>query len=827
LEGRWAKRPKNKREDIVMKNVNSIPLAAAILLAATGVSAQQRSGLMLEEVIVTARKIEENLQDVPLSITAFSAQEIESAGINNLYDLANFTPGLTFSNVQGDFLSVPVIRGMAPTAILGRENNAAFFVNGVFVSARSGLNFSQLDLERIEVVKGPQAAMYGRNSFAGAINFVTAKPTDEFQGKAELTLGDDERRLASVSVSGPLVEGKLRGRLALLDDQWSGSYNNAVQGGPDVGGYDYQTAQGSLYWTPADNFEAILTAYVSNDQVSDAATSAVPANCEDTGGRFQNFCGELPSISENDLSFIGPAVGEDRDVIRANLSLAWDVGAGTITSLTGFDKVQQSSQLDGSRGDPATRYAYQTSISVFPGAFVLDAFDARLLQFGGYGETEDLSQELRFTSNEDRRVRYSVGTYLFSTESSGTPGGVESLDPTPPFIFGNLCPCIEFGPGSGIGFAPTIFPGGPSVGDLVFSSYFAGTNVVNSTTLVEEVDSWAVFGSLEADFTDRLTGRVELRYTDEEKTVDDLTPNNTDFNNSWDFLTWRAGLDLNLNDDVMLYASISQAEKSGDFDSATVTNINNQQSLFVSLLDPEKNLAYELGVKGTYLDGRLRTDVAVFYTDWSQIVIPQLRDTDANGIQLTLPVGIDQNGGDATITGIEANVQYAFTDTLTGQLGFTVTNAEFDRAQIESFADWPSFSPNGDVAGNKILRQSETQGNASLNYRRPMRNDLEFFMRGDVLYQGKQYVGAPNQAIVPAHTYVNLRLGLDSERFTLELWGENIFEDDNPIAAYREVYFGNALPGAATGSFSTFFPIRFTVSHPRLRQVGITGRVRF
>ncbi|MBW7931176.1 MAG: Plug domain-containing protein, partial [Gammaproteobacteria bacterium] len=115
----------------------------------------------VQEIIVTARKKAESLRDVPVAITAFSAESIEEAGIRDLDDVAELTPGLSFFNAQGEFLAVPVIRGMAPTDIFG-ENNAAIFVDGIYVSGREGLNFSQLDVERIEVVKGPQSALYGR-----------------------------------------------------------------------------------------------------------------------------------------------------------------------------------------------------------------------------------------------------------------------------------------------------------------------------------------------------------------------------------------------------------------------------------------------------------------------------------------------------------------------------------------------------------------------------------------------------------------------------------------------------------------------------------------
>ena len=209
-------------------------------------------------------------------------------------------------------------------------------------------------------------------------------------------------------------------------------------------------------------------------------------------------------------------------------------------------------------------------------------------------------------------------------------------------------------------------------------------------------------------------------------------------------------------------------------------------------------------------------------------MIPQLLIVDPIGVALTQTVSLDMNAGDATVVGVEAAFDYAFTDYFTGKLGFTVTNAEFDNAKIESFADFPSFAPEGDVSGNKLLRQSEVQANATLDYRRPLRGDTDWYVRGDVLHTGKQYLGAPNQAEIPAHTYVNLRIGIDSERYSLELWSENLFDDDSPVAGFRDVYFTNALPGGGPGGFfDTLFPFRISLSHPRRRQVGVTGRVRF
>ena len=810
-----------------------VGFVAAFVLASPvflGTANAQEGAVALEEIVVTARRVEERLQDVPLAITAFSAAEIQAAGIDNLDDVANFTPGMTFSNLLGEFLPVPVIRGIAPTAILDREQNAAIFVDGVYVSGREGLNFSQLDLERIEVVKGPQAAMYGRNSFSGAVNFVTARPTDEFRGKAELTFGDRGRLTASGAVSGPLVEDKLRARVAIILNQWDGSYENQVPDGPDIGGFEYETVQGSLYWTPTEHFEAGLLLYTSKDHVDVSAVTSLTANCENVsarGMRLANYCGELPSIGKNDLSILTRATGEERDVDRANLTLKLDTALGEFSALSGFSKVEQTFLYDGSRGNPATTYAYQSFIPIRPPAFVLGTFDAELLQIGEPDSTEEFSQELRFTSPEDRSWRYSLGAYFYSVEKKEGDDGVAGQTPLPRG-FARFCPCVEFFPGGG--FALTPFRGARfSIGDGAFRPWFSGPrgDVSREVVAMLETDAWSVFGAIDADFSEQLTGRVELRYTDEEKHSQDFV-SASDLMNSWDFISWRATLDYKAGENTMYYASIAGAAKSGAFDFDTEDNVNGETVSVVSYIDPEENTSFELGVKGTYLGGRLTADIAVFHIDWSEIVIPQLFNLDPNGIALTQPLGLDTNAGDATVTGLEASFAYAITENLGGSLGFSLTNSEFDDAQIESFADLPSYAPDGDVSGNELLRQSAVQGNLTLNYRRAFRNDMEWYVRSDVLYTGKQWVGAVNQAEVPAHTYVNLKIGIDAERYSVELWSDNLLDDDKPIAAFRDVWFANALPGGGAGGiFDTFFPWRLTVSHPRRRQVGMTLRVNF
>jgi iron complex outermembrane receptor protein len=150
----------------------------------------------------------------------------------------------------------------------------------------------------------------------------------------------------------------------------------------------------------------------------------------------------------------------------------------------------------------------------------------------------------------------------------------------------------------------------------------------------------------------------------------------------------------------------------------------------------------------------------------------------------------------------------------------------YDNAQVQSFIEFPTYSPTGDVSGNQILRTSEWQANAGFRWGQPLRGDTEWFFRGDVTYRGKQFADASNQTIVPGSTNVSATIGLTNDRWSLELWGRNLTDEDAPTGAFRDVYFTNTLPsGVSTGG--TFFPFRYSVSHPRRLTYGVTWRMRF
>jgi len=856
--------------------------SAALLVPAVG---QGQIG----EIVVTARKIEENLKEVPLAITAFDSAAIESAGISNLADVAAFTPGLTFFNAIGEFLPVPIIRGVAPTDIFG-ENNAAIFVDGVFISGREGLNFSQLDLERIEVVKGPQSALYGRNAFAGAINFVTRRPSDVLELKSEATAGNEGKLEGSVSASGPLIGDWLKGRAAFVYDEWDGSYDNPL-GDNDVGGYRYRTWQASLEFEPSDTFNVLLSGYYSNDDIDDSATTSQAANCEDSaqvdwalwnaatnapyGPRLANICGKVWdleqvnrqlnqngfNLDDDEIMKIPRALGEDRELKRANLNIDWDVGFGSVSLLTGYSSTEQTALVDATRNlgnSLPFLYLYENA--------TIERFTTGLLQDQPPTETDEVSQEIRFTSPLDRPFRYSIGGYYYNVDMDVRERGVVAMQPLPVAATSmSFCPCLS-----------TVL----AIGDGAFGPWFQpGGDVERRLSYTEETDAWAGFGWVEQDFFDaRLTARAELRYSDEEKEVT-YNPDviNTGFpeapanlghaEDSWDFWTGRLSLEYKLNTEWMVYSSVAKGEKSGALDSSLVTlrRADTSQITDVPVIvgsDTESIVTTELGIKGVSADGRVGMDFAVFHSDWSDVLLPQIVESDPlTGLALNQPTAFNANAGDATIWGWELLTDLAFTEHLTGRVGVSWTDAELDDGHQESFSRFPSYyttdptcapeaildlatdqerrdkgvacrAISGDVSGNSLLRQSEWQGSASLTYRRPFRDGWDWYSRADATYQGRWYVGSDNQGYIPSHTYVNLRLGVESGRYTVELWGENLFENNEAIGAFRDVYFNNTpdvlQQNPPQSNFvADFFPWRLTVSHPRLRTYGVTARVRF
>ena len=779
----------------------SLPILLVSGLAWGQSSPPAEPATQVDDIVVTSRRTAERLQDVPLPITAFNERMIEDAGISNLDDVAQMTPGLTFYSPFGEQIPTPVIRGISQTNIFG-ETNAAVFVDGVYVSGRQGLNLSQLDIARIEVVKGPQSALYGRNSFSGAINIITAEPSDVFSGKGEVTVGDHGRRAARLSVSGPLIAEKLSGRLAVGYDHWDGAYDNTIEGGPNIGGSTYQTLLASLAAHPAPRLDLGASLYISHDEIDQAAVTSVLANCErSSAGASQTVCGEIAQAPVNAaFGAIRGATGDTRDLTKISLTGEWRGDFLTVNTLTGLSDLTYESVTDGSRTPTgSTLFLYEKTGGP---PFRLGAFPVEMLRIARPVEVQEFSQEIRVSTPQDRRVRGSVGGFYYEVETTTGDVGVQALTPKPA-DFNSFAPNIR------LPFPP--FAVVAPVGNLAFGGWFNGTDVDPNANSRTDTKGWALFGSVEGDLTSQLTARAELRYAHDEQSF--VSPAGVAQSDDRKAVTSRFTLDWRARDGMLVYATAARGAKPGGIS-------YDVQSARITSYDPETLWNYELGLKTTSADRRFTSDLSIYYIDWQDILIPQIYTPAPPA----LPYAVETNAGSASVYGAELQSQMRWTPTFTTSLGVSYNDARFDEAVLATYAAFPSYAATGgDVSGNQLAQTSKWQANGSFTYERDLTADWRWTLRGDAFYRTKQFNGADNLSWVPSRGTVNLRTGLRSDRWTIEAFVDNLFDDVKPTGAFRDVAFTNTADGANV----TFFPWRMSVSYSPGRTAGLVVRARF
>lgn len=373
-------------------------IALAVLAASSPLTVAQPSTTapVLEEVIVTAQKREQRLQDVAMSLSAFTAQDIQDSGMIGVQDLAQMAPGLVFAETIGRQTTVPVIRGIAPFGF--GDPTVLMMIDGYTNGFnRSGNNASLLDLERIEILRGPQPTLYGRNAIGGVINYITKKPGDEVTGSFRGDVGTRGTYLAQGSLSGPLIDGVLAGGIALGYREFGGFMDNVVTGEKDVNDEQDINARVSLRWTPTDALEANLT--VDYNEADDGAGdpshvpppfySSMPPSLIEVGQGEFDFNSFDRTIAQDDTG------GFDRDETTAVLNVSYDLGWATLTSITGVSS-QETSII--------------TDVTRTPGpSFFGDVFDVQI-------ENDSWSEELRLTSQGDGPLQWLAGFFYYENE---------------------------------------------------------------------------------------------------------------------------------------------------------------------------------------------------------------------------------------------------------------------------------------------------------------------------------------------------------------------------------------------------------------------------
>ena len=548
---------------------NCIPLVfgVAALAFAPNTLLAQEDGLVLEEIIVTARKRDESLQSIPLSVTPFTASIIEERGFTGLEDIAQATAGFTYEGfISSSNSANAVIRGLAQTFATARIQNVSFFLDGVYLLRQSMLNIGMIDMERIEVVKGPQNAIYGRNAFAGAVNYITKKPTEEFDAYASTTLGSDERLDYKVSLGGPILpDKKLLGKITYGYTEYDGHtenqhpVNDANPPGPNtrgnLGGWEDEALSLALSFHPVENLSIGASYYKAEllretqpgYQISGLGSqrfSLRPGNdlnCNTASrlhisGAFPVrgntlFCGELPQyvsdLPDQQVTVFGPrgpmtvttparssegivvdprGIGLDAETEIATLDLNWSINSSFSLHYQ-FGYADHTANTNGGTGadDPLVG----SSVLINQNTFASVNYSS----FRAVPNTtlESTSHELRLDWDNGGNVSARLGLYLSEVE--------DSEDNVPYFMplcnADNLSACNQ--PISAATPSPFVTQAQAVIG----VTYLQGAvQHGNSSELSEfEDDVKAIYGDIQYQFNDKMSATFEWRYTEEDKEV--------------------------------------------------------------------------------------------------------------------------------------------------------------------------------------------------------------------------------------------------------------------------------------------------------------------
>lgn len=787
--------------------------AAAPAVFACALPVSYAQNVVLDEIVVTARKKQENIQNVPVSIAAFDSEALAKRQIDSLADVAQQTAGFSFEDYASTALETPVIRGQSQSFLTNPIQNVATFVDGIYLQRGYMIDVGLVDMERIEILKGPQSALYGQNAFSGAISYITAKPTEEFTANASATIGTDERYEVKAGVAGRMFSEKLTARLGAGFTKFDGSWENNhplrdanVSPGTEgnVGGYDNWAVNAALRFKPIERLELEAAYYRSeiDAEVSSQYTmigqraigqfrfSLVnDLNCSPTVqfGTLGNnlWCGELPGRPED-----VPGAGVNRSTAEPSIDPR-SYGQQGVSEIRRAsvnheftDTLKGSYQFGKVESDVTSgRQSVRDAVSGLPTGALFGLASGRVL-FDSIpnGALEAKSHEARVEYAPTDDLSMMLGYYRY-----------ESTDYFSSRVY-YLLPQLTTPLTAVAPFAPASY----TILDDDTSAIYASVNY--------DLGNWSL--------------SAEARHNKEKKrrfTVPDPInggpqfggqlpgiPANPDLTpRTFEVTTPRFSIQYKPTPSTSVYLTAARGAKAGGFNRATV--LPEEQTY-----DPEFNWTYEIGSKNDLLGGKLRLNVAAFYIDWTGL---QLSGRETNGAPTSAAIIV--NLGGAETIGAEAEALWRASDSLDISVALSHVRPEFNDGTIyleAAVGNWcaPGIcNPNGDIGGNTLPRTPRTKANLGAAWSRPMTDSLDLSIRGDLSYQSKQFADALNVGWVPARTLVDASVSLESESWDVQLWAKNLFDEEY---ATSSLFGGSFIYGVAFGE---------------RRTAGVTARYRF
>ena len=706
----------------------SLPVAAmslAALLAQSGTaqqSADDDGQLTLEEIVVTAQKRSQSIQEVPVAMTAFGGDALEDNGAVNLEDLSGIAPNVQLTQMAiipnvGSF----TIRGINFTdPDPNADPKTGVSLDGVPLTRNNGLLMDMFDIESVEVLRGPQGTLYGRNNMAGTIKLVSARPTEETGGKVKATIGDyGQQILRAVLNSGSFADGRLRAKVAVSHREFDGQHENLFTG-TELGAQEARGGRATVSYD-GDGFDVTVIADMVEEEFAGPATSSV-LNDPDGIGRD----GDEYEVHQDVDGY------SDFDTLGLTLQANRELDAGTLTLVAGHREIEYETfgDFDGYAGAPDRPRMLPPPFSFF------QAFHVRRM-----AEHDQQTVELRFADAHSDRFDYVVGLFHMREEFSQ-------------HNFQN------------VGFPPL----------PIFFPLDDPDSTPPMLTVGQESESTSLFGQTDINLNERfalvLGGRINM----DRKEVGITRPSGFREGDDvdWDEFTWKAGVNYFVNEDVMLYGHAATGYKGGGYNSRATLPQN------VGPYEPETLIAYEVGMKGDFADGRVRLNAAAFTGNYEDVQAAERRPGAGGQFDV-----LTDNLGDVEISGVELESTFLVTPALTLRANLAYLDAGWDEY----------FTAGRDFSFLDLKGAAEWSGYLGADYRVPVGNN-EIALHVDLRYSddynvnGTTNAGNPVTRVQYDHFYTNsvtsvnahvAFLGQDG-RYRVSLYGRNLGDDTYPVS---------------------------------------------
>ena len=727
--------------------MNRIVLAGSAVIAiaiASNASAQEQTDAAVQnqqanepeataDIVVTAQKRSERLQDVPAAITAVRGDALESAAVPSLDDVAKVTPGL----IVGSFTPakpIVFIRGIGTRQIgIGSDPSVGVFIDDQYVGQVSGFLTGLADIERVEVLKGPQGTLYGRNTIGGVISIVTKAPSTAPEGSLEAGLTNRVGHFVRGTVSGPLAGDSLRARVSAFSSKSNGYMLNLATGNR-AQGEDQTGLRARIAFDATDRLMFMLTASTLHD--------TAPAQLGKSAGPLLFFRSPLVTVPTPTPSPYADRYDRDssNDRLISSLTLRtdWRGDALTVSSITGY----RFSRLD------AVEDADNT---------ILDVETQR-----EHERVREYSEELRLSSEQNGalslggRLDWLAGLYLYHDDASRSDIFEWGRDSFPVFL-------------SQLPASLTGYTGGPV------------SRIATGGALTRQTDSAALFGQARFAVTGKLGLTLGLRYTREHKhgiyegTTDVLglppilAPFTSDVARAWTSFDPRVTIDWHATPDVMAYATFARGFKSGGFQFVVV-----DKSLSDRMFDPERVSSYEAGLKAQLFDRRVTLDLAAFHYDYSNLQLLRLVATTAGASTVV------DNVAQSKVDGAELDLRWAVSRQLSLGTSYAYLNARFSEY---------GYATGQDFSGTPLPRAPKNTLTMYADLDIPLGSEVSLGLHADWNYTAR-FTHEPggfgtrdttvslNPAFIePSHNTVDLRASLDFGKWRISGFVNNLFDE--------------------------------------------------